>query len=331
MNQVPIVDFSAFTRDDATEEERKRTAAEIIDAFKNVGFLYLSGHGVSDDLVNETFNWSSKLFALPYETKMLAPHPPDGAYHRGYSGVGKEKVVQIDPIKEKGAVTSRKVPDVKESYEIGNETDTKLLNIWLPEDALPGFRPFMTKFYARMTLLARQLLLALGVGLSLPDQEFLLKAHTQERYQLRLLHYPPVPMKDLRQGEKERIAAHTDFGTLTFLFQDSVGGLEVASPTDPATFLPVTPIPGTIVINVGDMLQRWTNDTFRSTMHRVRAPPPAEGEGDTTMPRYSIPFFISPDDQTIVSCLPGCEGETGAKYEPVNSREWSDARLRATY
>lgn len=331
MNQVPIVDFSAFARDDASPDDRARTAHELVDAFTNVGFVYLCGHGVDEDLVNESFNWSAKLFALPYETKMRAPHPPDGAYHRGYSGVGKEKVGQVDPTKQKGVSTSRKVPDVKESFEIGNEGDTRLPNIWLPEDALPGFRAFMTRFYARMSTLSAQLLTALAVGLRLPDAHMLRAAHAQERYQLRLLHYPPVPVSELRAGAKERIAAHTDFGTFTLLFQDSVGGLEVASPTDPAHFLPVPPLPGTLVVNVGDMLQRWTNDRFRSTMHRVRAPPPAAHEPALTRARYSIPFFVSADDGTVVKCLPGCEGEGGPKYEPVDSREWINARLRATY
>ncbi|KDQ59308.1 hypothetical protein JAAARDRAFT_206225 [Jaapia argillacea MUCL 33604] len=329
-NEVPLVDFSAFSSH-GTVEEQKTAAEALLKAFRNVGFVYLTGHGVPEELVDETFAWSKKMFDLPYETKMLAPHPEDGAYHRGYSGLGREKVTQMDPTTQKGELASRKVPDVKENYEIGNDTDTALPNIWLPDDALPGFRPFMSSFFNRMTELARQLHLALAVGLGLPDTQTLLKAHLLERYQLRLLHYPPVSIKELRKGEKERIGAHTDFGTFTFLFQDSVGGLEVASLTNPDVFLPVKPIPGTVLVNVGDMLQRWTNDQLRSTMHRVRAPPPSDGEGEVTRARYSIPFFIGPDPGTIVQCLPGCEGEGGAKYEPVDCMEWIMERLRATY
>jgi len=176
-----------------------------------------------------------------------------------------------------------------------------------------------------------KLLPALSLGLGLPGgREFLGKYHQGAENQLRLLHYPAIPAEDLASGEKGRIPAHTDFATSTILFQDDVGGLEVESPRGSGHFVPAPPIPGTVVFNIGDFLMRWSNDTLKSTLHRVCAPP-NNGMG-MIRERFSIPYFMSPDRDLLVDCLPGCwDEDRPKKYEPVTAGEYVDLRLNATY
>lgn len=236
---------------------------------------------------------------------------------------------------EEGIAERRKTPDVKESFELGNENDTAIRNIWFPEEVLPGFRKFFTGFFETcfviedlmMTLIAR------GMGL---DDDFFLNYHKDRTNQCRLLHYPAVEEELLRVGKAERIAAHSDFGTMTFLFQDEVGGLEVEDIHEKGKFNPAPYIPGTAVVNIGDLLMRWSNDELKSTLHRVRAPPLVEVDdksaGRMTRPRYSIPYFMSPDRDRVIECLPGCYGpDRPKKYEPITSRDYINMRMNATY
>lgn len=223
----------------------------------------------------------------------------------------------------------RKRPDVKESFELGREDDERTPNIWLPDDTLPGFREFMMRFFDTCYAVALDLLRAIALGMGLPEH-FFAEYHTKRDNQLRLLHYPPVEAELLRTGTMERIAAHTDFGTMTLLFQDQVGGLEVEDVHEKGKFNAAPFIPGTIVVNIGDFLQRWSNDTLKSTLHRVRAPPAVEG--GLTRARYSIPYFVTADREKMIDCIPGCCSEERPKrYEPINAREYIERRLNATY
>lgn len=281
---------------------------------------------------------NAKFFALPQATKELAPHPPYGWWHRGYSGVGREKAVQM--VFDEAIIGElRKVPDFKESFEMGREDDTKTPNIWLPEEKLPGFRAFFAKFFEQGYQLELQLLRAIAIGMGLDDKYFW-PYHTNKDNQIRLLHYPPVEESLIRDGKMERVSGHTDFGTMTLLFQDAVGGLEVEDIHEKGKFTSATPIPGTVVVNIGDFLQRWSNDRLKSTLHRVRAPPlsrtgfPKSGQTKEgiTPARYSIPYFVSADRDKVIDCLPGCYGpDNPKKYEPINSGDYVSMRLNATY
>ncbi|KAL4794038.1 hypothetical protein BDV19DRAFT_204511 [Aspergillus venezuelensis] len=331
---IPIIDLEPART--GGQEELNKVAQEVYQAFKHVGFAYIKNHGIPQDLVDEAFNWSSKFFALPSTEKNKAPHPPEGWYHRGYSGIGREKVVQM-VFDSDGIAERRKTPDVKESFEIGNENDEYMRNIWIPEESLPGFRGFFASFFSTCSGLETLLLRLIAIGMGL-DEGFFLNYHQDRTNQCRLLHYPPVEEELLTSGQAERIAAHTDFGTMTILFQDEVGGLEVEDIHEKNKFNPAPYIPGTAVVNIGDLLMRWSNHELKSTMHRVRAPPLVEvdagGEkkGKMTRPRYSIPYFVSPDRDRVIECLPTCHGEGRPKmYEPITPREYIAMRMNATY
>ncbi|KAK8174967.1 thymine dioxygenase [Phyllosticta citrichinensis] len=338
---VPIVDFGGFCREN-DEQARRKVAREIDAALRTVGFVYLRNHGVPGETVDEAFEWSKKFFALPLATKNLAPHPPGGTHHRGYSSPGLEKVSQHTYAASTIADLRAAAPDVKESFECGNETDGAQPNIWPPDAALPGFRTAMMAFFDQCSTLVHAVLRALALALSLDDESALSAAHAASAFQLRLLHYPPVAARALRQQAAARIGAHSDFGSLTLLFQDAVGGLEVESP--PGRYRPAPPVDGAVLVNVGDLLERWSNGRWRSTVHRVGLPAhlreareregegEGEGEDDMVAPRYSLPFFSAPDPDTVIEALPGCWDEANPKkYPPVTAAEYVNVRMNAIY
>ena len=145
--------------------------------------------------------------------------------------------------------------------------------------------------------------------------------------QLRLLHYPPIPSSMLDKEGEARIQPHTDFGLCTLLFQDSVGGLEV-DPKHDGSFMPAQPIDGTVLVNIADLLQRYTNGRVQSTRHRVVRP--SSGTFDVLPARYSIPFFVHPDPETTIDPILLREGEKKL-YAPVNAGEWRTLNTAKNY
>ncbi|KAI9771744.1 MAG: hypothetical protein M1839_002759 [Geoglossum umbratile] len=341
---VPTVDYSLYLH--GTAEDKQKIASQIDEAFRSVGFVCLLNHGLAQAKVDACFEWSKQFFALPTATKLLAPHPPGGAHHRGYSGISQEKVhwnvFDADEIE-----AGRAIPDFKESFESGNVNDGAQPNIWLPEEALPEFRGFMEGFYEDCASLIHTVLETLSLSLNLPPSVNLPATHARSLFQLRLLHYPEIPLNSLRRNEKARISAHSDFGTLTLLFQDAVGGLEVEVLEDDGNggrrgtgaFKGVPYVEGGVLVNVGDLMMRWSNDRWRSTVHRVGAPPAAslkeggDGNAEVICPqRYSIPFFAAADTDTLIECLPGCWGpENPKKYDSVTTGEYIQMRMAALY
>ncbi|KAI9367936.1 hypothetical protein BJX61DRAFT_537663 [Aspergillus egyptiacus] len=334
--ELPVVDFSSWygPQDEAS---RRRIAQELVDACQRVGFVRIINHSLSESTLDSAFTWMKRLFALPEEEKMKAPHPPGWAVHRGYSWPGLEKVTQImdtgDAAEEREKL--REVPDVKEVYDIGSENNTSQPNQWLPENVLPGFREFMVQFYSDCDRVGRDVLRALAIGLDLADADYLTKKHSGKDNQLRLLHYLPVPAEDLEKERVSRCAAHTDWSSITMLFQDDCGGLEVEDISRPGTFVPAPPVKNSIIMNVGDLLQRWSNDRLRSTNHRVSLPGLSdriEGPNRMTRERYSIPYFMSPDDDTVIECIPSCmSDEDPAKYEPITRGDYNKMRAAMMY
>ncbi|KAJ3832821.1 flavonol synthase/flavanone 3-hydroxylase [Lentinula raphanica] len=331
---LPTVDFEGFK--DGTSKDALEIGQKLFEACRDVGFAYLVNTGIPQNQIDGMFDWSMKLFALPLETKLKARHPPEGWKHRGYSGVGREQVSQhvFDP-DELQAIRTGKFPDFKESFDLGNEDSEILSNVWLPEEDFPDFRNHAIDFYNSCREFQLSTLLpALALGLGLPI-DFFHDYHSANANQLRLLHYPGAPTSVFESGEKGRIGAHTDFGTATLLFQDDdCGGLEVESPSQPGTFMAVPPVAGTVIFNIGDFLMRWSNDTLKSTLHRVRAPPRKdEDSGDGIVKdRFSMAYFMGADYDKTIDCLPGCFSPLRPKrYEPINAGNYLNKRLNATY
>lgn len=258
--------------------------------------------------------------------------------------MGMEKITQKLYDRDELDKARTAMPDTKESFEAGKLNDPYQPNIWPPEGVIPGFQGFMESFFVHCTALIHNVLRCMAVALDMPDPEALSNTHSEDLFQLRLLHYPSVARKALEARERTRIGAHSDFGTITLLFQDKVGGLEVEDPYRPGQFTPATPVDGACLVNVGDLIERWTNGRWRSTVHRVGAPPTLkemgmEGEGDAEgnegemcAPRYSIPFFSITNFDEKIDALPGCWDENNPKkYKPVTTREYFSMRMAALY
>lgn len=211
----------------------------------------------------------------------------------------------------------------------------------------------MMQFYWKCFGAAQELLRALAIGVGLEDEEFFLRFHSGENNQLRLLHYPPVETEKLSSNSVARMPAHSDWGTITMLFQDDCGGLQVEHPKQPGHFVDATPLKNAMVMNVGDLLMRWSNGTSRihilveaadlkiedylkSTLHRVTLPPVQEKsqvDGKLmTRPRYSIPYFVSPDPKAVIECLSVCTDQKHpVKYEPVVQEDYRRMRGKGQY
>lgn len=202
--------------------------------------------------------------------------------------------------------------DHKECYE-----HRRFANESCPDDSeMPNFKSTMDDFYSQVLVLGLSVLKCLAMALELGDN-FFDKITTKADPQLRLIHYPSVHRRVIEQPGHARIRPHTDFGLCTLLFQDSVGGLEV-DPFHTENFKAALPVPGTVLINIADLMQRLTNDRCRSTRHRVVSP---NVPGDILPARYSIPFFIHPDPEAIIDPVVKQEGEV-KKYEAINAGQW---------
>ncbi|KAL9131691.1 MAG: hypothetical protein Q9217_000432 [Psora testacea] len=329
-SSIPIVDFAAWhTNTDI--DDKKAVAAKVVEACRTVGFVYIINHTVSPEMLAEAFEMSKRLFDLPQEKKMLAPHPPGFTIHRGYSWPGLEKVSNAmgDEEDRDLATNLRKVSDIKvtsKTWRIEENLDQP--NVWLPDDVLPGFRTFMTEFYWECHRAAEGILSAMALGIGLSDEQYFRPSHPGHNNQLRLLHYPPIPAALLEEQSTSRMDAHSDWGSITMLFQDDCGGLQIGDPHKPGSFIDAPPLKDALIMNVGDLMMRWSNDTLKSTLHRVTLPPKQDrftGDDRMTRARYSIPYFVSPEGQSVVECLPSCADEKHPpKYKPI---VWDDYRL----
>jgi isopenicillin N synthase-like dioxygenase len=329
-----LIDFGAFLHGDPAV--KKATAQQILHAFKTSGFLYLQNHGVPAEQVSKAFSQSAEFFARPQEQKdALKWTTPDS--NRGYVTWGREKVTQSSDPDEIARLRASN-PDLKESMEIGREGVEGMPNQWPAHLDEPGatFTRDMKAFFEVLKQLHVDVMRAIATGMDL-DECFFDPYTDAGDNTLRLLHYPPV-LKSIfaKNPAQVRAGEHSDYGDITLLFQDDIGGLEVKSPR--GTWVRATPIPGTIVVNAGDLLARWSNDQIKSTNHRVIQPPPPPKQtddhdpDDATIPaRYSMAYFCNPNFDRHIEALPGTWEATGKKYEGINSGDYLVMRLAATY
>lgn len=284
--KVQLIDFSKFLHGDGAQ--RTETAKAIVKGFQTAGFIHLSNTPIRPEVRKHVFDISAKFFTLD-EEKKEAMAWTTAEKNRGYSGPGREKVTQLEDIDEV-AKLRQATPDLKESFEIGREGEPGYPNVW-PKEADPvptGFKATMIDWFLQCQAFNVEVMRAIAVGMGLGERYFDPFIDVGDNT-LRLLHYPAVSRESFKTNPgQERAGAHTDYGTITLLFQDTHGGLQVEGPN--GQYVDVPPIEDTVVINVADLLARWSNDVLKSTMHRVVEPSLAEGEaeGDTYPARYSI-------------------------------------------
>ncbi|KAM0816273.1 putative Fe2OG dioxygenase domain-containing protein [Seiridium cardinale] len=316
------LDFASFHSADTVE--REEFCSKLISSLKQYGFVKLINHGVSPLDIDNAFD-EVRLA----RRKLKSPHPPSPNPHRGYSAFGIENVSTHSNY---GSIA--KLPllkDMKESYDIGSEHDELYSNIWPPAGVQDTFQPTLTSFFSACYQAEIDILDALSIGLGLPAQT-LSQLHVKQSNELRLTHYPAAPRKDF--AHSTRIATHTDFGTITLLFQDAVGGLQVESPFGSGEFVDIeSGGRHECIINAGDCLQKWTG--LHSARHRVHLPKPSQGgEFDQTEDivdgRFSIAYFVKPDRAVrLCPLLETKELKDEGTY--VTAGEFQQMRIQGTY
>ena len=306
MSQIPTLDIRRF------DSDRDAFVAELGAAYREWGFCGINGHGISDELINGAYGVFKAFFALPDEVKKKY-HVPGGGGARGYTPFGIETA--------KGS----KHFDLKEFWHIGREiprdskyADDMPANLWPTE--VDGFREFGYGLYQALDALGSRVLSALALHIDLPEDYFADKTNYGNSI-LRPIHYPPITTTDV---PNVRAGAHEDINLITLLVGASAAGLEVLSRK--GEWIPFTADEDTIVVNIGDMLQRLTNHVDPSTTHRVTYPP-----GDLArQPRYSTPFFLHPNPDFVIDVLSQCiTDENPSRYpEPITAQGYLEERLR---
>jgi isopenicillin N synthase-like dioxygenase len=303
MLSLPVIDLSRVRHGDPGA--RSRTAQLLDQACRTHGFFYVTGHGVPLALRQALFDQSKVFFDLPLDVKTRW-HIDQSGICRGYDPVGWQSLELGKPA------------DLKESFYLGVDRgpDDALVmagvpnqgpNQWPDESLVAGFRATTNAYAQALACLARQILSLLAESLNLSANYF--DAFLADPMPvLRLLHYPPST-QPLLEGQVGS-GAHTDWGSVTLLAQDDVGGLQVKLGD---AWVDAPPVPDSFVVNLGDMMQRWSNDRWRSNLHRVLPQPLGQH-------RFSAAYFYDIDYHAVVSALPGCfDASNPPRYAPITA------------
>ncbi len=306
MQHVPALDIRRYDND------RDAFVSELGAAYREFGFCGITGHGIDPCLIDGAYEAFRRFFALPLDTKMKY-HVPGTGGARGYT-----------PLKIETAKDSVH-PDLKEFWHIGRElpdgSPYRALmppNLWPVE--IPSFREYGYGLYQALDGLGTRVLRALALHIGLPERFFDDKTNAGNSI-LRPIHYPPIETAGI---PNVRAGAHEDINFITLLVGASAAGLELL--TRAGEWLPITTTGDTVVVNIGDMLQRLTNHVYPSTTHRVVNPP-----GDhARKPRYSIPFFLHPNPDVVLDPLTNCiSADNPRRYDmPITAHEYLQQRLR---
>jgi isopenicillin N synthase-like dioxygenase len=308
--KVPELSLNSYIEGSAHDR------ATFIDNFfyglKDYGFIVLKDHPISDDLLNRAYALCEEFFTLPVEEK-LKYKLPNGGGQRGYTSFGSEHA------------KDSKVADLKEFWHVGRElAKGHRYEQYYPDNIWPvqisEFETVFKKIYRELDRTGLIMLEALTGPLNVaPD--FFNKMSSEGNSILRLLHYPPIPVD--ADPRSVRAAAHEDINLITILVSATASGLELKDRD--GSWLPIESAPNSLVVDAGDMLARITNDVIPSTTHRVVNPADIPGKSRTS--RYSMPYFMHPNPDAILSCLDSCVGD-GPKYPPISSHEFLMQRLR---
>ena len=304
LSTIPLVDLS--------DTDEAAVARAIGDACRNIGFFYIVNHGVPQHLIDDQFAWTKRFFDLPLADK-LALHLRNSPTTAGYVPMGGQR---LDSQDDSGDVAPT---DVKEAFYCGMELpdDHPLaqLNIrnmghnqW--PAALPGLREQVIAYHEALRVLADRVLQLMALSLDLPPDWFE-PFHDWPGFGIRMLRYPPQP--ENAAFNQIGAGAHTDWSGITLLAQDDLGGLEVRNAA--GTWVEATPVPGSFIVNLGDLMARWTNGLYSSNMHRVKN---IASDRD----RYSVPFFYAPRFDAVIEPVPTCVGPgQPAKFPPCTTIE----------
>ena len=316
VEEVPLIDFAPFLT--GRPAERKAVALEIGRACRDIGFFYIVRHDVPQALIDRVFSEARRFFALPSERKGEIAIEKSSC-HRGWFSLGGEN---LDPAKQKDA------GDYKEGIKIGRDLppDHPLVKAGLPlhgpnqwPSGLPGWKETMQEGYGALSRLGREIMHSFALALELPESYFD-RWLTGPMATLGPLHYPPQSgrITEARIGA----GAHTDFGCLTIVAQDPIGGLQVRNSAK--RWIDAPYVPGSFIVNIGDMMERWTNGLFASTLHRVI--------NVSGRDRYSLPFFFDPDFNAELTVLETCTGPGNPpKYPPTTGGQHLLDRIDATF
>ena len=303
---IPTLDIRRF------DSDRQAFVAEIGAAYREWGFCGIRGHGIAQATIDNAYQAFKAFFDLPEAVKKQY-HVAGSGGARGYTPFGIE------------TAKDSRYPDLKEFWHVGREIprDSKYAEV-MPENLWPtevaGFRQAAYGLYQALDQLGSQVLSALALHIDLAEDYFADKTNFGNSI-LRPIHYPPITTPDI---PNVRAGAHEDINLITLLVGASAAGLEVLSRK--GEWVPFTAAEDTIVVNIGDMLQRLTNHVYPSTTHRVVNPPGEEAR----KPRYSTPFFLHPNPDFMIETLPSCiSAENPNRYPtPISSHEYLLERLR---
>lgn len=310
-NEIPSLNLEDFTNGNA--DSKQKFVEELGQAYHNIGFVAIKGHYLSDDLSQKLYAAVERFFSLKTEQKQQYEDTAL-AGQRGYTSKGKEQA--------KG----HKVPDLKEFYQVGQfvPADHPLKkeypdNLWPNE--VPELAILAKEAYQKLEKTGMEMLRAIALYLELPEDYF--EEHvTYGNSILRAIHYPPIENPEALPADAVRAAQHGDINLITLLMGASADGLQVLRRD--GEWIPITALPNQLVVNVGDMLARLTNDKLKSTIHRVVNPPKEQMKSS----RYSIPFFMHPKSTMDLTCLDSCvDTENPKHYTDMTAGAFLDERL----
>ncbi len=310
-NEIPSLDLKDFT--EGSETDKQQFVKDLGNAYNTIGFVAIKGHYLTDELSKKLYSIVERFFNLPLEKKK-GFEDPALAGQRGYTSTGREQA--------KG----HSVPDLKEFYQIGQFVPAGHPmkkeypdNVW-PEE-IPEMAAVAKEIYQNLEKTGVEMLRAIALYLELPENYFDPKVEYGNSI-LRAIHYPPIENPDALPDGAVRAAQHGDINLITLLMGASADGLQVLRRD--GEWIPITALPNQLVVNVGDMLARLTNDKLKSTIHRVVNPPKEHMKNS----RYSIPFFMHPVSGMDLTCLESCVSEENPKkYEDTTAGEFLQERL----
>lgn len=294
--ELNLFDYLAENSDKKTQFSQN-----LFEGLKDYGFIVLTGHPISTELLDKSYDLSKKLFLLDVDIKKNYSMPENG-HQRGYTPFGTEHA------------KNTQVADLKEFWHIGREGMGELENFWPTE--VQDFKNTFLELYGLLDQVGMALLEALTLQLDLPIDYFNQRVSRGNSI-LRLLHYPPID-GGVEKGAL-RAAPHEDINLITILVAATQSGLQLKDRD--GKWLDVTPPKNSLIVDAGDMLSRITNEVIPSTTHQVINP------DDKNTDRYSMPFFMHPNPDAILECIPACRGEK-EKYPPISSDEFLKQRLK---